>query len=141
MLQTRYDTTCLEAWRKQPMSEHDATLWTEIATWSATLAEAEGVTPHTARAYRHAALRFATWLHAQRRAAGHAADITGEDAIRYRETLVAEGVPAGTLNRHVTALRLFIDRAVPTGPNPFRQISLAPRPHPRPSTESPPQPT
>ncbi len=118
------------------MSGRDATLWAEIATWAATLAEDEGVTPHTARAYRHAALRFATWLHTQRRAAGCAADITSEDARRYREMLVAEGVPAGTLNRHVTALRLFIDRTVPAGPNPFRQISLAPRP--RPSTESPP---
>jgi site-specific recombinase XerD len=73
------------------MSGRDATLWAEIATWAATLAEAEGVTPHTARAYRHAALRFATWLHAQRRAAGRAADITSEDASRYREMLVAEG--------------------------------------------------
>jgi site-specific recombinase XerD len=108
-------------------------LWTEIATWAATLAEDEGVTQHTARVYRHAVLRFATWLHTQRHAAGCAADITIGDAAGYRETLVAAGVPAGTLNRHVTALRLFMDRTTPTGPNPFRQISLAPRP----STGSP----
>lgn len=108
------------------------TLWGEIATWIGVLTKAGGVSSHTAQVYRQCALRFAAWLHARRRGAC-ATDITREDAIDYRAALLTQGVSAGTINRHLTALRLFVDQAAPERPNPFREIPLAP-PHDFPSS-------
>jgi len=105
-------------------------LWEQIAGWAAALADDEDLDPKTAALYGHATRRFATWLHTRRRGAA-AADVTVDDARAYREALLACGLAPGTINRSLTALRLFFDRVVPGSgeatPNPFRAVPLVPR--------------
>jgi site-specific recombinase XerD len=132
---------------------HSRDLWGQIAWWTATLAVEESLDPKTAALYGHAVRQFAAWLHARRRRPAAAdttsmtsmtsvAGVTEEDAQAYREALLATGRAPGTINRALTALRLFFDGAVsgaPPGlesgsgpekrlmPNPFRAIPLVPR--------------
>jgi len=113
------------------MPGREVTLWAEIAQWTETLVSDEGLTPKSAAMYGHAARRFAAWVHAQC-PLGHAAElratgITAEDAAAYRAALLERALAAGTINRHLTALRLFVDRVAPGMPNPFRAIPLIPR--------------
>jgi site-specific recombinase XerD len=103
-------------------------IWEQIARWAATLADDEGLDPKTAALYGHAARRYATWLHAHRRAVAAAA-ATVDDARAYREALLACGLAPGTINRSLPALHLFFDRTVSGGatPNPFTEVPLVPR--------------
>ncbi len=104
------------------MPGREATLWAEIATWTETLAVDEGLTSKTAAMYGQAVRRFAAWLRARRPAgtiAGlRAAGITSEDAAAYRDALVERALAGATINRHITALRLFVDRAGQVQPVP-----------------------
>jgi Phage integrase, N-terminal SAM-like domain len=122
-------------------------LWGQIARWTAMLANDQGLDPKTVARYGRAARRFATWLHARRRGAAAAnptdlASVTVEDAHAYRAALLADGQAPGTINRTLTALRLYFDRRVSgsppaaeaehdapetSAPNPFRAIPLVPR--------------
>jgi site-specific recombinase XerD len=128
----------------------------QIARWTATLADDEDLDPKTAALHGLAVRQFAAWLHARRRGTGTVdktsmtgmtgmigvAGVTEEDAQAYREALLATGRAPGTINRALTALRLFFDGAVSASlpgseagsgpekrlmPNPFRAVPLVPR--------------